>query len=49
MFIVLIIYKTTGAINTPVVSASEERGGIKLSVPNAKGETREEAAVIEPP
>lgn len=46
MFIVLIIYKAIGAINTPVVSASEEHGGIKLSMPRAKGETWEEAGVF---
>lgn len=48
MFIVLSIYKAAGAINTPVVSASEEHGRIKLSVPRAQGETQEEAGVFKP-
>lgn len=45
MFIVLIIYKAIGAINIPVVSASEEPAGIELNMPKAKGETQEEAGV----
>lgn len=39
LFTVLIIRKAIGAINTPVVSASEEHSEIRLSMPEAEGET----------